>query len=84
MRIILKNFDTNDSEEDVEKEESLVDNDLPTSEIWEYRHARRRGTESSYRHQRHNQFYPIFIDEENKKVVRTGNSIPLDEEPNFF
>ncbi len=50
---------------------------------WEYRHARRRGAESSYRHQRPNQFYPIFIDEEARRVVRVGPSIPLDAKPDF-
>lgn len=52
-------------------------------DVWEYRHARRRGAESSYRHQRPNQFYPIYIDEEARKVVRTGPSIPADAEPDF-
>jgi adenine-specific DNA-methyltransferase len=51
--------------------------------LWEKRHARRRGSESSYRHQRWNQFYPIFIDEDAGKVVRTGPSIPLGQEPDF-
>jgi adenine-specific DNA-methyltransferase len=50
---------------------------------WELRHARRRGNESSYRHQRWNQFYPIFIDEKAKRVVEIGESIPLDLEPDF-
>ena len=46
---------------------------------WELRHARRRGAESSYRHQRTNQFYPIYIDAKKRKVVRVGDSIPLDQ-----
>jgi adenine-specific DNA-methyltransferase len=50
---------------------------------WELRHARRRGNESSYRHQRWNQFYPIYIDEESKRVVEVGDSIPLDRQPDF-
>jgi adenine-specific DNA-methyltransferase len=51
---------------------------------WEYRHARRRGggaESSSYRRKRHNQFYPIYIDEKQRKVVRVGPSIPKDEVP---
>jgi adenine-specific DNA-methyltransferase len=50
---------------------------------WEYRHARRRGAESSYRHQRPNQFYPIFIDEAARRVVRVGGSIPLPDQPDI-
>jgi adenine-specific DNA-methyltransferase len=50
---------------------------------WELRHARRRGNESSYRHQRWNQFYPIYIDEKERCVVEIGESIPLDQEPCF-
>ncbi len=53
------------------------------SEGWEYRYARRRGSESSYRHQRPNQFYPIYIDEKRLKVVRAGPSIPIDAKPDF-
>ena len=53
------------------------------SEMWEYRHARRRGTESSYRPQRPNQFYPIYIDEKVRKVIRVGPSISIDESPSF-
>jgi adenine-specific DNA-methyltransferase len=54
------------------------------SDLWELRHARRRGNESSYRHQRKNQFYPIFIDEKAKKVVRAGESLlPLEAQPSF-
>jgi len=55
---------------------------IATNDKWEYRHARRRGTESSYRHQRPNQFYPIYIDEKSKKVVRTGAAIGIGDEPN--
>lgn len=51
--------------------------------LWELRHARRRGSESSYRHQRWNQFYPLYVDEQAKVVIRTGQSIPLDAEPDF-
>lgn len=66
--------------------ETLEDKDLPfpPEEIaeWELRHARRRGSESSYRHQRSNQFYPIYIDVKQKKVVRTGDALlPLDKHP---
>ena len=50
---------------------------------WELRHARRRGNESSYRHQRWNQFYPIYIDTEAKQVIEIGDSIPLTKEPSL-
>ena len=53
------------------------------AELWELRHARRRGNESSYRHQRKNQFYPIFIDEKANTVVCAGESLPLDAKPSF-
>ena len=57
--------------------------DPAKTHLWELRHARRRGSESSYRHQRWNQFYPLYIDEQSKAVVRAGPSIPLDAEPDF-
>ncbi len=56
---------------------------LPEDDAWEYRHARRRGAESSYRRQRPNQFYPILIDEKAKKVIRAEKAIPLDAKPSF-
>ena len=55
----------------------------PISDLWERRYARRRGSESSYRHQRANQFYPIFIDEEKRVVIQAGESIPLGKDPCF-
>jgi adenine-specific DNA-methyltransferase len=59
---------------------------FPAEEIedWELRHARRRGSESSYRHQRKNQFYPIYIDVEGKRVVRAGPPLlPVEKRPSF-
>jgi adenine-specific DNA-methyltransferase len=51
---------------------------------WELRHARRRGGESSYRHQRKNQFYPIYIDAKQKHVVRAGPPLlPVERRPSF-
>lgn len=50
---------------------------------WELRHARRRGNESSYRHQRKNQFYPIYINEETRTVEEVGDSLPLGKDPSF-
>ena len=43
---------------------------------------RRRGSQS-HRRDRPNMFYPIFIDEERRVVVRAGTPIKLDEEPMF-
>lgn len=54
------------------------------ADLWTLRHSRRRGNESSYRHQRKNQFYPIFIDENNNTVVEAGESLlPLEAQPSF-
>lgn len=50
---------------------------------WELRHARRRGNESSYRHQRPNQFYAIYIDPAAKRVVQVGDSLAPNEKPSF-
>lgn len=58
---------------------------FPIEEIglWELRHARRRGNESSYRHQRKNQFYPIYINAETRTVEEIGDMLPLEQEPSF-
>lgn len=82
-----------DEEEMAEPEEEpdlidIADEELPfpLEEIdeWELRHARRRGSESSYRHQRKNQFYPIYIDVKEKRVVRAGPALlPLEKKPSF-
>ncbi len=68
---------------DVDESETKDDEVEDSSLEWEYRHARRRGSESSYRHQRPNQFYPIYIDEKANKVVRAGASIPKEAKPSF-
>jgi adenine-specific DNA-methyltransferase len=79
-------------EHELEEEEPEVIEDgeepeaPPTDDEWEYRHARRRGggaESSSYRERRHGQFYPIYIDEQAKKVVRAGKAIPLGQSPSF-
>jgi adenine-specific DNA-methyltransferase len=83
-----------DNSEAAEAEESESSDDVAPElaesedeeEEWEYRHARRRGggaESSSYRQKRPNQFYPIFIDEEARKVVRAGKSILLPKSPSF-
>jgi adenine-specific DNA-methyltransferase len=78
-----------DVDEDSPHIETLdsADWDLPfppeEADQWELRHARRRGNESSYRHQRWNQFYPIYIEEKAKRVVEIGDSIPLQQQPDF-
>ena len=71
-----ENADSEDSDEEA----------APAEEEWEYRHARRRGggaESSSYREKRPNQFYPIYIDENQRTVVSAGESIPLGQEPTF-
>ena len=72
-----------ESEGVVEVDESSLP--FPVEELaeWELRHARRRGSESSYRHQRPNQFYPIYIDVAAKRVVRAGPSLPEGKSPSF-
>jgi adenine-specific DNA-methyltransferase len=52
-------------------------------DLWELRHARRRGGESSYRQQRWRQFYPLRIDPARRKVIRAGERLPLSEQPSF-
>lgn len=74
-------------EEEVSAEEIADEAPLPFPRedlhLWELRHARRRGGESSYRHQRPNQFYPLYVDPEAGQVVGTGEALPLDQEPSF-
>jgi len=69
-----------------QRELEVWDKPFPPEETdeWELRHARRRGSESSYRHQRKNQFYPIYVDVAEKKIVRVGESLlPLEAKPSF-
>ncbi|MBZ5640259.1 MAG: hypothetical protein LAO51_16055 [Acidobacteriia bacterium] len=75
-----------EDEDDVEEAEAADGAAEESADEWEYRHARRRGggaESSSYREKRPNQFYPIFIDEKKRTVVRVGSSIPLNRAPNF-
>lgn len=91
--------DDNQEEEDAEESQGDEEHDFPVLpggiksedlpfpieelENWELRHARRRGNESSYRHQRKNQFYPIYINPETRTVEKIGDAIPLDKQPTF-
>lgn len=82
---VLSDEETDDDELDIDeiKDEELP---FPPEDIdqWELRHARRRGSESSYRHQRKNQFYPIYIDVRQKRIVRTGPPLlPIENRPSF-
>jgi adenine-specific DNA-methyltransferase len=78
-------IDLAEPEEVAEATAAPADLPFPVEElpIWELRHARRRGGESSYRAQRPNQFYPLWINTETRKVIRAGVSIPLPEAPNL-
>lgn len=74
-----------EEEEDLEAAEAAG---LPFPEeerhLWELRHARRRGGESSYRPQRPNQFYRIWIDPKERKVVRADTeSLPIEDHPDL-
>jgi len=73
-----------EEDDDEEEEEQEAEAALPfppeERDQWELRHARRRGGESSYRHQRPNQFYPIWIDPEQRRVLRAGDALPLEQD----
>lgn len=77
--------DAVDAESEVEDVLDEVQLPFPRSDLplWELRHARRRGGESSYRHQRPNQFYPLLVDPVAGRVVGTGDAPPLDQAPSF-
>jgi adenine-specific DNA-methyltransferase len=76
-----------EGDEAVQEKVDVSDDDVGAEEDeWEYRHARRRGggaESSSYREKRPNQFYPIYIDEEARTVVRVGQSLPIGKAPSF-
>lgn len=74
-----------DEGDDEEEAGAAVKLPFPKEQIdqWELRHARRRGGESGYRHQRPNQFYPIYVDPKTSQVVRTGPSIKMGQKPDF-
>lgn len=79
--------DAGENTDDIALVEAAPDVSLPFPReelpAWELRHARRRGGESSYRHQRQNQFYPIYVDRELGLVVRAGSAPDLDLAPDF-
>jgi adenine-specific DNA-methyltransferase len=72
-------------EDEPEPEEDTQDYPFPLDEVaeWELRHARRRGSESSYRYQRPNQFYPIYVDATAERVVKAGDPIPVGTKPSL-
>jgi adenine-specific DNA-methyltransferase len=74
-----------DEPTDIELPDEAAEFPFPTAErdLWELRHARRRGGESSYRQQRWRQFYPIWIDPVRRRVMRAGESLPLADQPWF-
>lgn len=74
-----------EGEEADQAEASSEELPFPSSEqhLWEKRHARRRGGESSYRSQRPHQFYPLLIDDKTLRVVAAGQSLPLGQSPDF-
>jgi adenine-specific DNA-methyltransferase len=75
----------NGETDDGDDENAVASLPFPKEELdqWELRHARRRGGESGYRHQRPNQFYPIYVDPKAMRVIRTGPSLPPDKDPDF-
>jgi len=60
-----------DADEDV-PEEGDEEETLPETADYEYWFLRRRGQESSYRTQRPNQFYAIYVSESTRQVVGIG------------
>lgn len=72
-----------EEDEGDEGEEAMFPFPAADRDLWERRHARRRGGESSYRAQRPNQFYPLYIDVAARRVIRAGLSIPLDNAPDL-
>jgi adenine-specific DNA-methyltransferase len=71
--------------EDISDEEELkgiVAEDGDESEQFEFQLIRRRGTESR-REDRPSMFYPIFVNETERKVVHVGEPIPLGAKPNM-
>lgn len=92
VELFSDNDDEEAGEEDDNAQEELaldtpdkVDRPFPEDQehLWELRHGRRRGNESSYRHQRPNQFYPLLIDSVARKVVHAGEALPLGVDPDF-
>jgi adenine-specific DNA-methyltransferase len=79
-----------DGDEEMGDDDELEDAALETppfpedeTDLWELRHARRRGGESSYRHQRPNQFYALWVDPNKNSVVRASPMLPMPEEPSL-
>ena len=68
---------------DVEDEEGVPAQTAQSGETdYDYHLVRRRGS-SSLREDRPTMFYPIFIDEHRRRVVRVGKAIELHEPPNM-
>lgn len=87
IRVEVEELEDENSDDDIAEQSDLVDaaHPFPDTEVeyWELRHARRRGGESSYRHQRPNQFYPLYVDPTVGKVVRAGIAPAKDSNPDF-
>ena len=62
-----------------EDERGLFKEDPDSGKRYELWKLRRTGTESAHRHQRPNQFYPIFVDTNTLQVIRVGDEIRKDE-----
>jgi len=62
--------------------ERVQDSGAHAEPEYEYGLVRRRGS-SSRREDRPSMFYPLYVDDQARRVVRAGESIALDDEPAF-
>lgn len=76
MELIEAGFDGETPDEDEGAEPDSTEDTPPEYEDW---FLRRRGQESSYRHQRPNQFFAIYIDPVKKSVEGIGPLLRKDE-----
>jgi adenine-specific DNA-methyltransferase len=67
-------------EDDAPDDSPIRDEAPPVEEDASVLFLRRRGAESSFRHQRPNQFYAIKVDERAREVVGVGPPLAADEE----
>lgn len=70
------------NEDDADEDVELGHTPSARNPDLEYQAFRRSGS-SSLREDRPNRFFPIFIDEETKSIVRVGETLPQGQDPKF-